>query len=58
MMLSSPALAEQLQHEKETCAQICACDGECVTLAARAQMIKLALDTVDLVIALAVDEAM
>ena len=39
-------------------AQICAGDGEYVTLAANAHMIKLTLDTVDLVIALAVDQAM
>ena len=35
---------------REFSAQICAGDGECVTLAAKAQMIKLALDTVDLAI--------
>ena len=31
----------------EDSAQICAGDGECVTLAAKAQMIKLTLNTVD-----------
>jgi hypothetical protein len=46
-------LAEQLQDDvtRIQCAeQICAGDGECAMLAANAQMIKLTLDTVDLVI--------
>ena len=35
---------------REFSAQICVGDGECVTLAAKAQMVKLTLDTVDPVI--------